>query len=93
MKEERTLRRMQLLVDIPGERRRGRPNLIWKDACARDMTDAGLKGRRTKQGSMEEKVNQLQQRPQMTGRARDDEEEEEILADIASRTVIRMLVG
>ncbi len=30
-------------VDIPGKRRRGRPNLRWKDACKRDMTQAGLK--------------------------------------------------
>ena len=26
-------------VDIPGKRRRGRPNLRWKDACKRDMTE------------------------------------------------------
>ena len=30
-------------VDIPGKRRRGRPNLRWKDVCKRDMTQAGLK--------------------------------------------------
>ena len=30
-------------VDIPGKRRRGRPNLRRKDACKRDMTQAGLK--------------------------------------------------
>ena len=33
-KEERILRRM-LDVDIPGKRRRGWPNLGWKDACKR----------------------------------------------------------
>ena len=31
MKEEHIVRRM-LDVDIPGKRRRGRPNLRWKDA-------------------------------------------------------------
>ena len=36
------MRRM-LDVDIPGKRRRGRPNLRWRDACKRDMTEAGLK--------------------------------------------------
>ena len=42
MKAEHTVRRL-LGVDISGERRRGRPNLRWKDACKRDMTQAGLK--------------------------------------------------
>ena len=36
------MRRM-LDVDIPGKRRRDRPNIRWKDACKRDMTQAGLK--------------------------------------------------
>ena len=36
------MRRM-LDVDIPGKRRRGRPNLRWKDACKREMTQPGLK--------------------------------------------------
>ena len=38
MKEEHIVRRM-LDVEIPGERRRGRPNLRWKDACKRDVTE------------------------------------------------------
>ena len=42
MKEEHIVIRM-LDVDIPGNRRRGRPNLRWIDACKRDMTEAGLK--------------------------------------------------
>ena len=42
MKEEHLVRRM-LDVDIPGKRRRGRPNQRWKDACKRDMTEVGLK--------------------------------------------------
>ena len=42
MKEEHIVRRM-LDVDTPGERRRGRPNLRWKDACKRDMAEVGLK--------------------------------------------------
>ena len=37
MKDEHILRRI-LDVDIPGKRRRWRPNLIWKDACKIDMT-------------------------------------------------------
>ena len=48
MKEEHIVRRM-LHVDIPGKRRRGRPNLRWQDACKRDMT-----GQHDKQGSIEE---------------------------------------
>ena len=42
MKEEHIVRRM-LDVEVPGERRRGRPNLRWKDACKREMTKVGLK--------------------------------------------------
>ena len=42
MKEEHTVRR-KLDVDIPEKRRRGRPNLRWKDACKSDMTQAELK--------------------------------------------------
>ena len=42
MKEEHVVRRM-LDVDIPRKRKRGRPNLRRKDACKRDMTEAGLK--------------------------------------------------
>ena len=42
MKEGHIARRM-LDVNIPGKRRRGRPNLRWKDACKRDMTKVGLK--------------------------------------------------
>ena len=42
MKEEHIVRRM-LDVEIPGKRRRGRPNLRWKDASKRDMTKLGMK--------------------------------------------------
>ena len=35
--------RRMLDVDIPGKISRGRPYLRWKDACKRDMTQAGLK--------------------------------------------------
>ena len=42
MKEEHIVRRM-LDVDISGKIRRRRPHLRWKDACKRDMTQAGLK--------------------------------------------------
>ena len=46
MKEEHIARRM-LDVEILGKRRRGRPNLRWKDACKRDMTAMGLKEDKT----------------------------------------------
>ena len=46
MKDEHVVRRM-LDVEIPGKRRRGRPNLRWKDACKRDMTEVGLKEDKT----------------------------------------------
>ncbi len=42
MKVEHIVGRM-LDVDIPGKRRKGWPNLRWKDASKRDMTQAGLK--------------------------------------------------
>ena len=42
MKEEHLVRIM-LDVDIPGKRRRGRPNLRWKDACKRDVPEVGIK--------------------------------------------------
>ena len=42
MKEEHIVRRM-FDVDIQGKGRRGRPNLLRKDACKRDMTKVGLK--------------------------------------------------
>ena len=71
MKEEHTVRRM-LDVDIPGKRRRGRPNLRWKDAFKRDMTEVV---QHDKQGRMEVEANQLYRRPQMTGQAREEDEE------------------
>ena len=46
MKEEHTVTGM-LDVDISGRRRRGRPNIMSKDACKRDMTKAGLKENNT----------------------------------------------
>ena len=46
MKEEHIVRRM-LDGEIPGKRIRGRPNLRWKDACKRDMTEMGLKEDKT----------------------------------------------
>ena len=42
LKEEHIVRR-KLDVDVPGKRRRGRPNLRCKDACKRDMTEAGFR--------------------------------------------------
>ena len=36
MKEEHVVRRV-LEAEIPGKRRRGRPNRRWKDACRRDI--------------------------------------------------------
>ena len=58
MKEEHILRRM-LDVDIPWKRRRGRPNLRWKDACKRDMTQAGLKEDNATNGRIEKEANLL----------------------------------
>ena len=79
MKEEHVVRRM-LDVDIPGKRKRGRPNLRWKDACKRDMTEAGLKeDNATNKESMEEENKQSYRGPQMTGQARDKEEEQDTL--------------
>ena len=46
MKYEHIVRRM-LDVDIPWKRRRGRPNLRWKEACKRDMTEVDLKEDKT----------------------------------------------
>ena len=54
MKEEPIVRRM-LDVEIPEKRRRGRPNLRWKDACKRDMTEMGLK--EDNRGSWRNKIN------------------------------------
>ena len=42
MKNGQIVRRT-LVVEIPVKRRRRRPNLRWKDACKRDMTEAGPK--------------------------------------------------
>ena len=42
MKEEHIVRRM-LYLKIPGKRRSGRPNLIWKDSCKSGVTELGLK--------------------------------------------------
>ena len=66
------MRRM-LDVDIPGKRRRQRPCLRWKDACKRDMTQAGLKeDNSTNRAAWWKKIYR---RPQMTGQARDEEED------------------
>ena len=54
MKEEHIVKRM-LDVDIPGKRR-GRPNLRWKDGCNRGRVE---RGQRNEQGRMEEEANQL----------------------------------
>ena len=67
MKEEHIVRIM-LDVDIPGKRRRGRPTLTWKDACKRDMTKVGLKEDNTTNRA-------AYRRPQITGQAREEEEE------------------
>ncbi len=53
---EHIVRRM-LEVDIPGKRRRGRPNLRWKDACKIPMTQAGLKeGNKTNRAEWRKKL-------------------------------------
>ena len=50
----------------------GRSNLRWKDACKRELTEAGSKEDNAKR--MEEEANQLHRRPQMTGQAREEDD-------------------
>ena len=75
MKEEHIVRRM-LDVDIPGKRRRGRPKPTM-ERCMQERHDrsGSEKGQHNKQGRIEEGANQLYRRPQMTGQAREDEEQ------------------
>ena len=88
-------------VDIPGKRRRGRPNLRWKDACKRYDTGGIERRQRNKQGRMEEEANHLYRRPQMTGHARVEEGEmrkedwsgSELDASIESRWLPSQLAG
>ena len=63
MKEEHIVRKM-LDVDITVKIRRERPHLRGKDACKRNMTEAGLKEGNVynKQGSMGESDQQLYRR-------------------------------
>ena len=74
MKVEHIVRRM-LDVDIPWKRRRERPNIRWKDVCRRDDIGGAERGQNNKQGRMAEEDHQLYRRPQMTGQAREEEEE------------------
>ena len=48
------------------------------ERCVLERYDTGRveRGKRNKQGNMEKEANQLYRRPQMTGQARDEEEEE-----------------
>ena len=76
MKEEHIVRRM-FDVDIPGKRIKGRPNLRWKDACKRDMTEVGLKEANTTNRAEWKKT--LISAPDdgtqsLTGQAREEEE-------------------
>ena len=79
MKDEHIVRRM-LHVEIPGKRRRGRPNLRWKDACKRDMTEVGLKeDKTTNRAAWRNTIISMIpashcRRPQMTGQAREEED-------------------
>ena len=58
------------------KRRRGRPNLMWKHACKRDMAMAGLKEvNDDKHGIMGEDNVQSSRQPQITRQATDKEEE------------------
>ena len=81
------MRRM-LDVDIPVNRRRRRPNLRCKVACKRDMTEAGLKEENTMSNryGMEEEAKLLYRRPQMTGHARNEEEEHVVRRNPSSVT-------
>ena len=72
MKEEHIVRR----ILVPGKRRRGRPNLRWKDACKRDMIQAGLKEDNATNGAeWRKRLLSYTGDPQMTGQARDEEED------------------
>ena len=76
MKDEHIVRRM-LDVDIPGNRRRGRPNLRLKYACKRDTTEVGLKeDKTTNRAAWRNTIISRYRRPQMTGQAREEEEGE-----------------
>ena len=48
------------------------------ERCVKERYDTGRveRGQRKKQGNMEKEANQLYRRPQMTGQARDEEEED-----------------
>ena len=49
-------------MDIPGKRRKGRPNLGWIDECIRDIMyvrGGATKGQRNKQAVMAEEDQQL----------------------------------
>ena len=65
------MRRM-LDVDIPGKRRRVRPNLRWKDAYKEYMREAGLKENNATNGA---KI--IQNLTSNDGQASEEEEEEE----------------
>ena len=75
MKEEHIVRRI-LDVEIPGKRRRGRPHLMERRMQERHDRGGSERGQDNKQGSMEEYHHQLYRRPQMTGQAREEEEED-----------------
>ena len=69
------MRRM-LDVEIPGKRIRGRPNLRWKDACKRDMTEMGLKeDKTTNRAAWRNTIISYTGDPRYTGQAREEEED------------------
>ena len=55
------------------------------------MTRRVERGQRNKQGRMEKEANQLYRRPQMTGQARDEEEEEESRVGVNTAFMISVL--
>ena len=72
------MRRM-LVMDMPGNRCRRRPSLTFKYACKRDMTEAGLKeGNTTNMAAWRKRLIKYTGDPQMTGQARDEEQEETV---------------
>ena len=74
MKEEQIVRRM-LDVDMPGRRRRGRPNQRLVNACKRDITEAGLKeDNAANRAEWRNKLMAYTGDPQMTGQAKGEED-------------------
>ena len=83
MKEEHIVRRM-LDVDIPGKRRRGRPNLRWKDACKRDIRQTRGWKRTRQQTAWRKKINSYTSDPRQAS-----DEEEEVINILTHHSIMK----